>query len=147
MMFVSRQEVLAMAETVNRKLEEEKLLAARNGDPEQFSQLTEPYRRELQVHCYRILGSLHDAEDLVQETFLRAWKRLDTYEGRASFRSWLYKIATNACLDYLDQQRSRRLLPNVSLPCADPHAGIALPTPEMTRSEEHTSELQSRLHL
>src|ERR1041384_436077 len=140
-MSASWQEILAMSQAQDQKLDEEKhLAAARSGDPEQFSQLTEPYRRELQVHCYRILGSLHDAEDLVQETFLRAWKRLDTYEGRASFRSWLYKIATNACLDYLDQQRSRRLLPNVSLPCADPHAGIALPTPEMTWLEPFPDE-------
>src|SRR5919108_5466038 len=99
-----------MSET-QKSEEAQHLAAARNGDAAQFSELTEPYRRELQVHCYRILGSLHDAEDLVQETFLRAWKRLDTYEGRASFRSWLYKIATNACLDALDQRRSRRLLP------------------------------------
>lgn len=123
-----------MSETQNRISEEAKLLAAaRNGDAghsQQFSELTEPYRRELQVHCYRILGSLHDAEDLVQETFLRAWKRLETFEGRASFRSWLYKIATNACLDFLDQQRSRRFLPNTSLPRSDPQAGILPPAPE-----------------
>src|SRR6266545_3834614 len=94
-----------------KSTEAQHLSAARSGDASQFSDLTEPYRRELQVHCYRILGSLHEAEDLVQETLLRAWKRLDSYEGRASFRSWLYKIATNACLDALDQRRSRRLLP------------------------------------
>jgi RNA polymerase sigma-70 factor (ECF subfamily) len=122
-----------MSETQDRISEEAKLLAAaRNGDAGQFSELTEPYRRELQVHCYRILGSLHDAEDLVQETFLRAWKRIETLEGRASFRSWLYKIATNACLDFLDQQRSRRFLPNTNLPSADPQTGILPPSPEMT---------------
>src|SRR5919197_4238434 len=92
-------------------LEENQLAAARRGDTQQFSELTDPYRRELQVHCYRILGSLHESEDMVQETMLKAWKRLDTYEGRATFRSWLYKIATNSCLDFLDQQKSRRLLP------------------------------------
>ncbi|HMD79773.1 MAG TPA: sigma-70 family RNA polymerase sigma factor, partial [Anaerolineales bacterium] len=86
-------------------IEAERLTLARNGDEHQFGELTEPYRRELQVHCYRILGSLHEAEDLVQETILKAWKRLSTYEGRASFRSWLYKIATNSCLDFLDQQK------------------------------------------
>jgi RNA polymerase sigma-70 factor (ECF subfamily) len=102
--------------------------------------LTEPYRRELQVHCYRILGSLHDAEDFVQETFLRAWKRLETFEGRASFRSWLYKIATNACLDFLDQQRSRRFLPNTNLPSADPQTGILPPSPEMTWLEPFPDE-------
>ena len=76
------------------------LAAALQGDSQRFSELTEPFRRQLQVHCYRILGSLHEAEDMVQETMLRAWKRLETYEGRASFRSWLYKIATNACMEF-----------------------------------------------
>src|SRR5687767_6732496 len=90
-------------------LEAEHLSAARAGNSQRFGELTEPYRRQLQVHCYRILGSLHEAEDMVQETMLRAWKKLDSYEARASFRSWLYKIATNACLDALDQRRSRRL--------------------------------------
>ncbi len=97
-----------------------RLAAARAGDQVEFSDLTEPYRRELQVHCYRILGSLHDAEDLVQETLLRAWRRLDTFEGRASFRAWLYKIATNACLDALDRKRSRRALPQATHPAANP---------------------------
>jgi RNA polymerase sigma-70 factor (ECF subfamily) len=130
-----------MSETQNPKIEEAKhLAAARNGDTSQFSELTEPYRRELQVHCYRILGSLHDAEDLVQETFLRTWKRLETFEGRASFRSWLYKIATNACLDFLDQQRSRRFLPNTSLPSSNPQAGISPPHPEMTWLEPFPDE-------
>jgi RNA polymerase sigma-70 factor (ECF subfamily) len=114
--------------------------AARQGDADRFSELTEPYRRELQVHCYRILGSLHDAEDLVQETLLRAWKRLNTYEGRASFRSWLYKIATNACLDLLDQQRSRRFLPIDVLPPTDPGDQITSPTPEMTWLEPFPDE-------
>ncbi len=103
-----------------------RLAAARAGDPHEFSRLTEPHRRELQVHCYRLLGSLHDAEDLVQETFLRAWRRLETFEGRAPLRAWLYKIATNACLDELDK-RPRRGLPSAAQPAADPRTPVEPP--------------------
>jgi len=80
--------------------------AVRTGDEATFAELVEPHRRELQVHCYRMLGSLEDSEDLVQETFLRAWRSRRSFEGRASFRSWLYRIATNACLDTIER-RSR----------------------------------------
>lgn len=104
-----------------------RVAAARRGNQHEFSSLTEPYRRELQVHCYRILGSRHEAEDLVQETLLRAWRRLDTYAGRAPFRAWLYKIATNACLDTLDSQRKRRLVPLQAGPASDPRAPILPP--------------------
>ena len=124
----------------SKSKEAEHLAAARSGDATQFSELTEPYRRELRVHCYRILGSSHEAEDLVQETFLRAWKRLSTYEGRASFRAWLYKIATNACLDFLDQRRSRRLLPFDVSPASEPNASILPPVAEMTWLEPFPDE-------
>jgi RNA polymerase sigma-70 factor, ECF subfamily len=83
------------------------LARARGGDEEAFRELTEPYRRELQVHCYRILGSVQDAEDMVQETLVAAWRSLEAFEGRASVRSWLYRIATNRCLNAL-RARSRR---------------------------------------
>jgi RNA polymerase sigma-70 factor, ECF subfamily len=78
-----------------------------------FRQLAEPHRAELRLHCYRMLGSIHDAEDAVQEALLRAWRGLGEFEGRASFRNWLYKIATHTCLDALaTRQRSARLLPH-----------------------------------
>jgi RNA polymerase sigma-70 factor (ECF subfamily) len=77
------------------------LARARAGDGNAFRELTDPYRRELQVHCYRILGSVQDAEDMLQETLLAAWRGLDGFEERASMRSWLYKIATNRCLNAL----------------------------------------------
>jgi RNA polymerase sigma-70 factor (ECF subfamily) len=130
-----------MSNALNREVEAARNLAdAQNGDANAFSELTEPYRRELQVHCYRILGSLHEAEDMVQETMLKAWKRLDTYEGRASFRAWLYKIATNTCLDFLDQKRSRRLLPSDVSPASDPRTPILPPATEMTWLEPFPDE-------
>jgi RNA polymerase sigma-70 factor (ECF subfamily) len=95
--------------------------AARAGDESAFTMLVERYRRELRVHCYRMLGSFDESEDLVQETFLRAWKNLAGFEGRSTLRAWLYRIATNACLDTLDG-RARRVLPHhvtASLDSAD----------------------------
>ena len=91
-----------MVYTVDQTVE-----AARRGDAGAFERLSERHRRELQVHCYRMLGSVEDAEDAVQETFLRAWSRLDTFAGRAPFRAWLYGIATHTCLDALRRQKSR----------------------------------------
>ena len=95
----------------NMSLDEqtEQLAAARAGNQEAFEKLVEPYRREILVQCYRILGSFEDAEDISQEVFVRVWKHLDSFEGRSSLRSWLYKIATNACLDALDDRRVRGL--------------------------------------
>jgi RNA polymerase sigma-70 factor (ECF subfamily) len=81
--------------------------AATAGDEAAFTTLTRRYRRELHVHCYRMLASFEDAEDLVQETLLRAWQKRETFQGRASFRAWLYRIATNACLDFLARHRRR----------------------------------------
>jgi RNA polymerase sigma-70 factor (ECF subfamily) len=84
------------------------LSRARAGDQDAFGELVEPYRRELQVHCYRILGSVPDAEDIVQETLLAAWRGLAGFEGRASVRAWLYRIATNRCLNALRDSGRRQ---------------------------------------
>jgi RNA polymerase sigma-70 factor (ECF subfamily) len=104
---------------------EETLSRARAGDGQAFRELTEPYRRELQVHCYRILGSIQDAEDLLQETLLAAWRGLDGFEGRSSLRSWLYRIATNRCLNAL-RDTARR-------PREEPAYQPEVPLPEPTR--------------
>jgi RNA polymerase sigma-70 factor (ECF subfamily) len=90
---------------------DEDVAAARAGDEGAFAALVERHRGELRVHCYRMLGSFTEAEDLVQETFLRAWKNLAGFEGRSTIRAWLYRIATNACLDTLSG-RARRVLPH-----------------------------------
>ncbi|MYW93961.1 sigma-70 family RNA polymerase sigma factor [Amycolatopsis rubida] len=95
--------------------------AAQAGDESAFGELTARYRLELQAHCYRMLGSYHESEDMVQETFLRAWRKREAYQGRATFRAWLYRIATNACLDLLDQRSRTPLTGDGALP-GDPGA-------------------------
>src|SRR5262245_61509575 len=92
---------------------------ARAGDNEAFRELTAPYRRELQVHCYRMLGSFQDAEDAVQETLLSAWQGLGGFEGRASIRTWLYRIATNQCLN-MRRSASRRRAKEWDVPGVEP---------------------------
>jgi RNA polymerase sigma-70 factor (TIGR02960 family) len=102
---------------------------ARAGDGDAFRELTEPHRRELQVHCYRMLGSLQDAEDALQDTMLAAWQGLDGFEGRASLRTWLYRIATNRCLN-ARRSASRRPAKEWDIPSVQP--------PEPTRLGEVT---------
>jgi RNA polymerase sigma-70 factor (TIGR02960 family) len=104
------------------------LARARAGDGEAFRELTSPYQRELQLHCYRILGSVQDAEDTLQETLLAAWRGLGQFEERASMRSWLYKIATNRCLNAL-RDTGRR-------PAAAARYQWSSPPPEPTRRTE-----------
>src|SRR3954470_12031956 len=103
--------------------------AVHAGDETTFGELVEPHRRELQVHCYRMLGSLEDSEDLVQETFLRAWRGRARFgsDGRFSVRAWLFRIATNACLDVLRSRPRRVTPPEVAPPAGDPAAAPSPP--------------------
>src|SRR4051794_2093940 len=98
------------------------LAAVHGGDDAAFASLTERYRGQLQVHCYRMVGLYDDAEDLVQETFLRAWRGRAGFEGRSLFRTWLYRIATNACLNALERNPRHVMPSDVAPPIADPHA-------------------------
>jgi RNA polymerase sigma-70 factor, ECF subfamily len=127
--------------------EEQLLEAARHGDERAFSQLIESHRPALHAHCYRMLGSVHDAEDALQETLLNAWRALPRFEGRSSLKSWLYRIATNACLKTIER-RPRRVLPIDYGPAADPHDPLAQPLVESAWLEPYPGmgiELEDRL--
>jgi RNA polymerase sigma-70 factor (ECF subfamily) len=115
------------------------LAAARAGDEAAYQRLVEPHRGELHAHCYRMLGSTHDAEDALQETLLRAWRGLPRFEGRSSLRSWLYRIATNTSLNAV-QKRPRRVLPVDYGPAADPHDGPGEPMVESVWIEPYPDE-------
>jgi RNA polymerase sigma-70 factor, ECF subfamily len=110
----------AAAATATTPQERDLIEAARNGDEDAYRRLVEPRHAELHAHCYRMLGSVHDAEDSLQEALLRAWRGLPRFQERSSLRSWLYKISTNTCLDEL-ARRPRRVLPIDYGPSADPH--------------------------
>jgi RNA polymerase sigma-70 factor (ECF subfamily) len=119
--------------------ERELLEAAGNGDEDAFSRLVEPYRRELHAHCYRMLGSVHDAEDALQETLLRAWRGIGRFEGRSSLRTWLYTIATNTCLSAIEK-RPKRVLPIDYGPPVDPHSTPGEPLVESVWVEPYPDE-------
>jgi RNA polymerase sigma-70 factor (ECF subfamily) len=119
--------------------EHELLDAARAGDEEAFRRIVEDHRSELNAHCYRMLGSLHDAEDALQETLLRAWRSLPGFAGRSALRTWLYRIATNVCLDVL-AQRPRRMLPIDYGPGSAPGADVGEPLVESVWIEPYPDE-------
>ncbi|MFI0411297.1 sigma-70 family RNA polymerase sigma factor [Actinomadura sp. 3N508] len=111
---------------------------------EEFARLTDPFRRELLAYCYRMLGSVHDAEDLVQDIYLRAWRSYDAFDGRASLRTWLYRIATNTCLNAL-QHSSRRVMPSgLAAPADDPPPPGNF-APEVTWLEPFAGRLTGRV--
>jgi RNA polymerase sigma-70 factor (ECF subfamily) len=113
---------------------------ARTGDEDAFGRLIEPRRGELHAHCYRMLGSVHDAEDALQDAMLRAWRGIGKFEGRSSFRSWLYTIATNACLDQI-ARRPKRVLPIDYGAATDPHTPPGEPVIESVWIEPYPDEI------
>jgi RNA polymerase sigma-70 factor, ECF subfamily len=115
------------------------LQSARSGDERAYAQLVETYRGELHAHCYRMLGSVQDAEDALQDALLRAWRALPRFEGRSSVRSWLYRIATNTCLDLIGR-RPKRVLPIDHGPPTDPHDGPGTPLTETVWIEPYPDE-------
>jgi RNA polymerase sigma-70 factor, ECF subfamily len=120
--------------------EKDLLEAARAGREDAFGRLVSPYRGELHAHCYRMLGSVHDAEDALQEAMLRAWRGLKRFEGRSSLRSWLYTIATNTCLNAI-ARRPKRVLPVDYGPAADPHVAPGEPVVEQIWIEPYPDEM------
>jgi len=116
------------------------LKSAQNGDEHAFARLVAPYRRELRAHCYRMAGSLHDADDLMQDSLLRAWKGLPRFEGRSDLRTWLYKVTTRACLDSLEL-RSARVLPKQLGPAVGPNDTMGAPRTDPIWLEPCPAEL------
>ena len=115
------------------------LEAARRGDEDAYGRLVGPHRAALLAHCYRMLGSVPDAEDALQEALLRAWRGLARFEGRSALRSWLFTIATNACLRAIER-RPRRVLPIDYGPAADPHEGPGAPLVESVWVDPYPDE-------
>src|SRR5919112_6729137 len=119
--------------------EHELLEAARRGDELAYRRLIERYRSELHAHCYRMLGSVHDAEDAFQDAMLRAWRGLPRFDGRSSLRTWLYRIATNTSLDVIGK-RPERTLPIDHGPPSDPFDGPGEPLVESVWIEPYPDE-------
>jgi RNA polymerase sigma-70 factor, ECF subfamily len=117
------------------------MAAARRGDESAYQSLVEQHRTELHAHCYRMLGSVHDAEDALQDAFLRAWRGLPGFQGRSSPRSWLYKIATNTCLDALAKRPRQRVLPFEYGPATEAAAGPGAPVTESVWIEPYPDAL------
>jgi RNA polymerase sigma-70 factor (ECF subfamily) len=113
--------------------------SARAGDEQAFQRLIEPHKAELHAHCYRMLGSVHDADDALQDALLRAWRGLKNFEGRSSLKSWLYTIATNTSLNFIEK-RPKRVLPIDYGPAADPHGGPGEPLIESVLVEPYPDE-------
>jgi RNA polymerase sigma-70 factor (TIGR02960 family) len=119
------------------------LAAVRAGDTARFALLTERHRRELQVHCYRMLANYQDAQDLTQETLLRAWHKRESFNGHATLRTWLYRIATNACLDFLDKRNDRTPVPT-ELPDPDTEVRYLQPYPDRMLPEDPQDSVVAR---
>src|SRR5215207_2918472 len=130
---------MSAAATTTSRQERELIAAAREGDEDAYRRLVEPRHAELHAHCYRMLGSVHDAEDSLQEALLRAWRGLSRFEDRSSLRSWLYRISTNTCLDAI-ARRSKRILPIDYGPPADPHDTPGEPLVESVWVEPYPDE-------
>ncbi|MEU8118082.1 RNA polymerase subunit sigma-70 [Spirillospora sp. NPDC049024] len=119
------------------------IAAARSNDTAQFALITERYRRELQVHCYRMLANYEDAQDMTQETFLRAWSKRESFRGNAALRTWLYRIATNACLDFLEKRNDRTPVP-AELPDAGSEMRYLQPYPDRMLPEDPQESVVAR---
>ena len=121
-------------------LDDRDLRAAQRGDESAFQRIVEAHRGELHAHCYRMLGSSHDAEDALQEAMLRSWKAIGRFEGRSSVKSWLYRISTNTCLDTIKKRPKQRVLPIDFAPATDPHDGPGAPVIESVWVEPYPDE-------
>ena len=127
------------AASARSSTQDQELLEAARGDEDSFRRFVEPRLAELHAHCYRMLGSLHDADDALQDALLRAWRGLRRFEGRGAPRSWLYRIATNACLDAI-ARRPKRLVPIDDCPVAGPGDDAGAPLGDPSRMEPYPDQ-------